>query len=324
MSTLPAGNPIALAVEQLVKVYPGRRGKAPVRAVDGMSFTVRRGEIFGLLGPNGAGKTTLVKVLATLLAPTSGRAEVLGYDVVSMPLAVRRQIAVVLQENATEFFLSVRDNLVTFGKFHGLTLAAARQKAAAVMEKFGLTEHASQKVQDLSGGFRRRVQVAKMFMVETPVMFLDEFSSGMDPLLKRQVMGYLREEAARGRTIVLTTQVLIEAEELCDDILIMNKGRKVAQGDLYSLKLLSKDLYDVTLTFEAIPASLPGELQRLEPHKVSIDQNTVELTLKADEARVLAIVSEIARQGRLLRVEVSGASLEDIFIELTREGQAEI
>jgi len=160
--------------------------------------------------------------------------------------------------------------------------------------------------------------------VETPVMFLDEFSSGMDPILKRAVMGYLREEAARGRTIVLTTQVLPEAEELCDDILIMNKGRKVAQGDLYSLKLLSKDLYDVTMTFEAIPASLPDALQRFEPHKVSIDQNTVELTLKADEARVLEIVSEIARQGRLLRVEVSGASLEDIFIELTKEGQAGI
>jgi len=321
MSTHAEQNTIALAVHELVKVYPGRHGKVPVRAVDGMSFTVRRGEIFGLLGPNGAGKTTIVKVLATLLAPTSGRAEVLGFDVVRMPLEVRRQIAVVLQENATEFFLTVRENLVTFGKFHGLTLPAARQKARAVMEKFGLTEYADQKVQDLSGGFRRRVQVAKMFMVETPVMFLDEFSSGMDPILKREVMGYLREEAARGRTIVLTTQVLTEAEELCDDILIMNKGRKVAQGDLYSLKLLSKDLYDVTLMFDEIPPGLPAELAQLEPHKLTIDQNTVEMTLKADEARVLEIVREIGRQGRLLRVEVSGASLEDIFIELTKEGR---
>jgi len=326
---LPEKPEKAIVARDLRRIYRSSKGvfrkkHEIVEAVKGISFEVEFGELFGLLGPNGAGKTTTIKMLTTLLTPTSGTGKVLGFDVVRMPLEVRRQIAVVLQENAAEFFLSVRDNLVTYGKFHGLTVAAAARKAAAVMERFGLTEVATQKVLDLSGGFRRRVQVAKMFMVETPVMFLDEFSSGMDRILKRAVMGYLREEAARGRTIVLTTQVLPEAEELCDDILIMNKGRKVAQGDLYSLKLLSKDLYDVTLTFDAIPASLPDALQRFEPHKVSIDQNTVELTLKADEARVLEIVSEIARQGRLLRVEVSGASLEDIFIELTKEGQAGI
>lgn len=315
-----SGNPeIALGVHDLVKVYPGRQRQPPVRAVDGMSFQVRRGEIFGLLGPNGAGKTTILKILTTLLPPTRGRAEVLGHDVLSAPLEVRRQIAVVLQESAVEMFLSLRDNLLTFGKFHGLTLAQARRQAEAVMEKFQLAEHAHHKVQDLSGGFRRRVQVAKMFMVDTPVMFLDEFSSGMDPILKRAVMGYLREEAARGRTIVLTTQVLTEAEELCDDILIMNKGRKIAQGDLYSLQLLSKDLYDVVLTFDALPASLPTELARFEPHKLNIDGNTVEMTLKTNEERVLAIVSALAQKGRLLRVEVSGPTLEDIFVELTKE-----
>ncbi|MBI4462206.1 MAG: ABC transporter ATP-binding protein [Acidobacteria bacterium] len=319
MTTSAAPAESALAVHDLVKVYPGRDQQPPIRAVDGMSFQVRRGEIFGLLGPNGAGKTTILKILTTLLAPTSGRADVLGYDVVTQPLEVRRRIAVVLQESAIEMFLSVRDNLVTFGKFHGLSLEAARRQAEVVASKFQLREHLNQKAQDLSGGFRRRVQVAKMFMVDSPVMFLDEFSTGMDPILKRAVMGYLREEAARGRTIVLTTQVLSEAEELCDDILIMHKGRTIAQGDLYTLKLLSKDLYDVVLTFDALPTSLPGELAHLEPHKLSIDQNTVEMTLKANEERVLEIVGELARKGRLLRVEVSGASLEDIFVELTRE-----
>lgn len=309
---------MALGVKDLVKVYPGRNHQAPVRAVDGMSFEVRRGEIFGLLGPNGAGKTTILKVLTTLLTPTSGQAHVLGHDVVAHPLEVRRQIAVVLQESAVEMFLSVRDNLVTFGKFHGLALREARRQAESVMEKFHLSEHAGQKVQDLSGGLRRRVQVAKMFVVATPLLFLDEFSTAMDPILKRAVMGYLREEAAGGRTIVLTTQVMSEAEELCDDILIMHKGRTMARGDLYTLKLLSKDLYDVTLTFAELPASLPSDLERLAPHRLHLDQNTVEMTLKADEARVLEIVSALAAKGRLLRVEVSGASLEDIFVELIK------
>ena len=311
----------AIDVREVVKIYRGVR-RAAVRAVDGMSFSVRRGQIFGLLGPNGAGKTTLLKILTTLTRPTAGQAEVLGHDVVAAPLEVRRRISVVLQESAVEMFLTVRDNLLTFARFHGLSGSEASRRAARVLEQFQLTDEADRKVQDLSGGFRRRVQVAKMFLVDTPVIFLDEFSTGMDPLLKRAVMGYLRQEAARGRTIVLTTQVLGEAEELCDDILIMNKGRQVARGDLHSLKLLSRGLYDVALTFEALPPELEGELARLHPLRLSVAQNTVEMTLKTEEAEVLALVSGLARRGHLLKVEVSGATLEDIFVELMKEKPA--
>ena len=309
---------IALEVENLVKVYRPRR-QPPVRAVDGMSFSVARGTIFGLLGPNGAGKTTILKILSTLSRPTGGRARLLGFDVVAQPLEVRRRISVVLQETAVELFLSVRDNLLSFARFHGLEHGLARRRAADVLERFHLTADADRKVQDLSGGYRRRVQVAKVFMVATPVLFMDEFSTGMDPLLKRAVMEYLREEARQGRTIVLTTQVLSEAEELCDDILIMNKGRQVARGDLHALKLLSEGVYEVVMTFDQLPAAIEAELARLAPLRMEINQNTIVLALKAEEARVLELVSELARNRRVLRVEVSGASLEDIFVELTRE-----
>jgi len=309
---------IALEVENLVKVYHPWR-QAPVRAVDGMSFGVARGTIFGLLGPNGAGKTSILKVLSTLSRPTGGRARLLGFDVVAQPLEVRRRISMVLQETTVEMFLSVRDNLLTFARFHSVDRNLARQRAAIVLERFHLAAEADRKVQDLSGGQRRRVQVAKVFMVTTPVLFLDEFSTGMDPILKRSVMGYLREEARQGRTIVLTTQVLSEAEELCDDILIMNKGRQVARGDLHALKLLSEGVYEVVMTFDELPASIEGELERLAPLRMKINQNTIELALKAEEARVLELVTELARNRRVLRVEVSGASLEDIFVELTKE-----
>jgi len=308
----------ALEVENLVKVYHQRR-QPPVRAVDGMSFGVARGTIFGLLGPNGAGKTTILKALTTLNRPTAGRARVLGFDVVAQPLEVRRRISVVLQETAIEQFLSVRDNLLTFARFHGLDSALARRRTEEVLERFHLAPEADRKAIDLSGGYRRRVQVAKVFMVTTPVLFLDEFSTGMDPILKRAVMGYLREEARQGRTIVLTTQILSEAEELCDDILIMNKGRQVARGDLHALKLLSEGVYEVAITFERLPETIEAEIARLAPLRMKINQNTVELTLKAEEARVLELVSELARNRRVLRVEVSGASLEDIFVELTQE-----
>jgi ABC-2 type transport system ATP-binding protein len=313
----------ALQVENLVKVYAPRgffrRGES-VRAVDGMSFTVARGSIFGLLGPNGAGKTTTLKMLTTLVRPTAGHAQVMGFDVSTHPLDVRRNICVVLQETAVDLFLSVRGNLLTFAQFHGLDRRTARVRAGEAMERFGLTDQADRKVQDLSGGYKRRVQVAKAFMTPTPVLFLDEFSTGMDPLLKREVMEAFREEARRGRTIVLTTQILSEAEELCDDILIMNHGRQVARGDVPTLKMLSAGVYEVAMTFDRVPDGIEAELAHLRPIRQKITANTVEVAVKADEADVLEWASKLSRRGHLLHVELSGASLEDIFIELTKKG----
>jgi ABC-2 type transport system ATP-binding protein len=314
----------ALEVENLVKVYRARRGNLlqrpseAVRAVDALSFRVPRGIIFGLLGPNGAGKTTLLKILSTLLAPTSGSARIEGFDVVEYPLEVRRRISMVLQETAAELFLSVRENLMTYARFHGLGSAAARHRAQELLQLFGLGAEAERKVQDLSGGFRRRVQVAKVFVVSTPVLFLDEFSTGMDPILKRAVMELLRQESSRGRTIVLTTQVLSEAEELCDDILILNKGRAIARGDLNQLKLLSRGVNEVVITFDGVPAGISDEIARLRPLRSHIDGATIELTLKAEEGAALEIAAQLAKKGRVLRAEIHGASLEDVFVELTQ------
>jgi ABC-type multidrug transport system ATPase subunit len=312
----------AIRVRNLVKLYT-RRGQPDVRALDGLSFDVARGSIFGLLGPNGAGKTTLLKILSTLARPTSGSATVLGHDVIASPLDVRRRISVVIQETAVELFLTVRDNLTTFARFHGLRDAEIRTRAERVLDDFGLAAESHRKVQDLSGGFRRRVQVAKIFMVETPVVFLDEFSTGMDPILKRSVMDKLRRETANGRTIVLTTQILSEAEELCDDILIMNRGREAARGDLHTLKLLSQGVYDVAVTFERLPPGIEQELAARHPIRLSVTQNTVEATLKEDDGGILAVVAALAARGRVLRLEVGGASLEDIFVELTKEREQE-
>jgi ABC-2 type transport system ATP-binding protein len=230
----------AIDVRDLTKVYSHRQG-GDVRAVDGLTFSVAPGAIFGLLGPNGAGKTTTLRILTTLLRPTSGTARVVGYDVERQPLQVRQHIAVVLQESAAELFLSVRDNLTTYARFHGLRGGDIDRRVDRVIEEFGLGPEAGRKAMDLSGGFRRRVQVAKTFLIDVPVVFLDEFSSGMDPILKRSVMERLRMAARGGRTIVLTTQILHEAEELCDDILIVRHGRQIARGNMDALKMLAGD-----------------------------------------------------------------------------------
>jgi ABC-2 type transport system ATP-binding protein len=314
---------VAIHVENLVKIFHRRTGwrtRPAIRAVDGLSFSVERGAIFGLLGPNGAGKTTTLRILTTLVRPTSGHASVLDCDVVRQPDDVRRRIVVVIQEHAAELLLSVRENLVTFARFHGYAGPEIRRRAERALEQFGLSSESARKVQDLSGGFRRRVQVAKVFMVDTPVVFLDEFSTGMDPILKRAVMDLLRQEAARGRTIVLTTQVLSEAEELCDDILIIDKGRQVARGDLNALKLLSERVYEVSVTFDRMPVDLDSYLSGYQPLRTQVSHNTLHVALKDEESRVLSLVTALASRSRVLRLEINGASLEDIFIELTQRG----
>ena len=225
----------------------------------------------------------------------------------------------VVQETAVELFLSVRDNFLTYARFHGLDGKEASVRAAEAMELFDLGSEADRKVQDLSGGYKRRVQVAKVFLSRTPVLFLDEFSTGMDPILKRAVMDSLRREAARGRTIVLTTQILSEVEELCDDILILNHGRQAARGDLNALKLLSTSVYEVVLTFDSLPAGIEEETARYQPLHFKSNGNTIEFGLRAEETEALDAVSALAKKGRVLRVEIGGASLEDIFVELTQK-----
>jgi ABC-2 type transport system ATP-binding protein len=310
---------VAIRVENLVKTYG--RGRAQTRAVAGISFVVQRGAIFGLLGPNGAGKTTTLRVLTTLVRPTAGRASVLGFDVVEQPLDVRRRIGVVIQEQAAELLLTVRDNLLTFARFHGRTGDVVRQRTNEVMARLQLEDVAHRKVQDLSGGVRRRVQVAKMFLVDVPVVFLDEFSAGMDPILKRTVIELVRSQAAQGRTFVLTTHILSEAEELCDDILIIDRGREIARGDVPSLRLLADRVYDIALTFEAIPADIEALVAPYAPLSLAVSGRTVRLRVKDEGARVLELTDTLARHGRLLGLEVNGASLEDVFVDLTQRAE---
>jgi ABC-2 type transport system ATP-binding protein len=305
----------SIEVADLQKTF-ARRGGDPVHAVRGLSFAVEPGTIFGLLGPNGAGKTTTLKILTTLLRPTGGSARVAGFDVVHDPLRVRQRISVVIQESAAELFLNVRDNLLTYGRFHGLRGSELNRRADRALQQLGLEEEVSRKVMDLSGGFRRRVQVAKAFMVDTPIVFLDEFSTGMDPILKRSVMSLIRDNARAGRTIVLTTQILHEAEELCDDILIMNHGTQVARGDLHALKLLASGVYEVSMTFSELPPGLEADLAARSLLRLRISGTTVEIALKESETRVLELVSELSRRAQVLRVEIGGASLEDVFVQL--------
>jgi ABC-2 type transport system ATP-binding protein len=291
-----------------------------VRAVDGISFEVSKGEIFGLLGPNGAGKSTLVKMLTTITAPTSGHASVYGFDVVRRALDVRRQIAVVLQQTAAETLLTVEDNFRIYAYLHGVGASEVRKRMDAVLDEFDLREKIHETVQDLSLGTKRRVQVAKVFMVDSPVIFLDESTTGMDPLMRRRVLDRIRREARNGRTVLLTTQVLSEAEELCDRIMIIHHGKTLAAGNLEELRRLSTRLFRVSLTFER-DHNVQNQLQSLHPIELRLDGERVDMLFKGEEALLLGRLAELSRVAPIRHFEVRGAGLEDIFVELVGEAK---
>ncbi len=310
----------AIEVEDLRKVYSSRTDE-PVRALDGVSFQVPRGCVFGLLGPNGAGKTTLVKILTTITSATSGRATVLDRDVTRQPLEVRRQIAVVLQQAAVETLLSVEDNLLIYAYLHGIGRREARERMEAVVEEFGLRGKLRETVYDLSIGTKRRVQVAKIFMVDAPVIFLDEATTGMDPLMKRRVMDRIRAEALKGRTVLLTTQVLSEAEQLCDTILILDRGRTRASGTLQELRKLSSRMFRVSLSFAGLDGDLLRRLEALRPMELKADGKAVEMLFQGEEAGLLGELAEIARSVSITHFEIRGADLEEIFMTLLKEAR---
>jgi ABC-2 type transport system ATP-binding protein len=305
----------AIEVTNLVKTF--RSGSDNViRAVDGVSFKVEKGEIFGLLGPNGAGKSTIVRILTTIVQPSSGTARVFEHDVVHQPLNVRKQIAVVLQETAVETLLSVRDNLHIYGRLHGLSTAETQRRTARVLEQFDLKDKQKEKAQDLSIGMRRRLQVAKVFMVDSPLLFLDEATTGMDPIIKRQTLDSIRELSRQGRTIFLTTQLLEEAEALCDQIVILNHGKSIASGSLDRLRSLTKRRFHVSLSFAAEQPEAVQALQSLNPISLTVDGKDAEMQFEGEEASIFEQLSKISQQFRIERFEIRGISLEEIFVEL--------
>src|SRR5689334_13805292 len=223
MSEMGAGG-AAVEVEGLVKRYP----RSPVNAVDGVSFTVERGEVFGLLGPNGAGKTTTVGVLTTRVRPTGGSALVGGVDVVRDPVAARAQVAVVPQRSNLDRAISIRDNLIFHAAYHGVPAKLRGPRADELLDQFGLLERAKSKPDFFSGGQSQRVMIARALMHRPIVLFLDEPTTGLDPAARLFVWDRLRELRDAGVTLVLTTHDMHEAAALADRVGIMDHGHLLA------------------------------------------------------------------------------------------------
>ena len=243
----------------------------------------------------------------------------LGCDVTRSPLEIRRQIAVVLQQTAVESLLTVKDNLLIYAYLHGVGRREAWKRMQSLVEEFDLADKLDETVYDLSIGTKRRVQVAKIFMLDSPVIFLDEATTGMDPFMKRRVMDRIRLEARSGRTVLLTTQVLSEAEQLCDTILIIDRGRTLASGTLQDLRRLSEQMFRVSLSFAGIDGDLIGRLEALMPVEFKADGKSVEMLFRGKEASLLGELADISRSVPITHFEIRGADLEEIFMALVKE-----
>jgi len=224
-----AGN-YAIKAQGLVKTF----GK--LRAVDGVDLEVAQGSIVGVLGPNGAGKTTTINMLTTLLKPDGGSAKVFGRDVVKQAKEVRHLIGLTGQFATIDEALTATENLVIFGRLLGLPRKTAKARAAELLEEFTLTEAANKPLKELSGGMRRRLDLAASLITRPPLIFLDEPTTGLDPRTRNQMWDTIRNLVATGSTVLLTTQYLDEADQLADDIYVIDHGKVVAHDTPFGLK----------------------------------------------------------------------------------------
>jgi ABC-2 type transport system ATP-binding protein len=319
-----------VVVEGLVKRYR----KNPVPAVDGVSFTVGRGEILGLLGPNGAGKTTTIGVLTTRVRPDAGRAFVAGIDVVNDPVAAKARLAVVPQRNNLDRSLSIRQNLVFHATYHGVPRADRERRADALLDQFGLSERQKDKVDMFSGGQMQRVMIARALMHAPEVLFLDEPTTGLDPAARLFVWDRVRELRQSGVTVVITTHDMDEAAELSDRVGIMDHGHLLVLDTPEALtrELPGKETLDVTVTRSGTRsgtrADLVELLDRLDGIERVEDMNKTpdpggDLRLRLYLSRpapamVAAIAAALGDNDAVLTdFRLGHHSLEDVFLHLT-------
>ncbi len=273
-----------IEVRDLTKDY----GK--IRALNALSFTIDRGEVFGLLGPNGAGKTTLIKVLTTLSKPDSGKAVVDGFDVLEYPLEIKRRVGVVPQENNLDRELTAKENLLIYGMLHDVT--DTDKKIRDALETVGLSERKDSVVSNFSGGMQRRLLLARALLSEPSVLFLDEPSTGLDPQIRHELWNIIRKTKKEGRTVVITTHYIEEAEALSDRVGILSRGKMIALDTPHNLKAC---LGDYIVEF------IDGTGKLIQ-----------HMCKSRDEAH------EIAREIEA-GVTVRRSNLEDVFIKLTGE-----
>ncbi len=327
----------AIQTENLGRVYKihGNRKEEKVRkeliALQNVSLEVKRGELFGLLGPNGAGKTTLIKILTTLLAPSSGWAKVAGYDVINQPQEVRPRINMVSGGESSGYgLLTVRENLWMFSQFYGVPGKEAYRRIDSYLEQIGLSDRAHTKSSDLSTGLRQKMNIVRGFITDPQVLFLDEPTLGLDVGASRDVRRIVREWLAEdeGRTMLLTTHYMAEADELCDRVAIINRGQVLACDSPAALKhnLQHDAIFEIeTSPLNGLDANSLEKLPAVRKAAVGESESGARLTLNlADESGLGGVINQLAqKQVNVIKLSKREATLEDVFVDLVGRSMEE-
>lgn len=306
----------SVLAEHLVKTYT----KGHVRALDDLSLDVEEGTVLSVLGPNGAGKTTVVRILATLLAPDSGSATVGGIDVIRHPEKVREIIGLSGQYAAVDETLNGWDNLVMFGRLYHLSKSAAVKRADELLERFSLTDSARRPIKTYSGGMRRRLDLAASLIVQPKVLFLDEPTTGLDPRGRQEMWEVIEELVKGGVTLLLTTQYLDEADQLADDIVVIDHGKVIARGTSDALKRqVGGEQLEVVVEQHHVQATIEI-VSRVSGAKPSFDEGLRQISapVSTGATALIEVLRSLDAAGiHPLDIALKRPSLDDVFMSLT-------
>jgi ABC-2 type transport system ATP-binding protein len=304
----------AIEMSRLVKTF------GSTRALDGLDLAIRGGSVYGLLGPNGAGKTTAIRVLTTLLRPTSGQVSVLGHDVVREAAAVRQKVSLTGQYASVDEDLTGQENLVLVGRLVGLSWREARERGVELLAAFGLEDAGGRQVRTYSGGMRRRIDIAASLVTKPEILFLDEPTTGLDPRSRNQVWDLVRQIAAAGTTVLLTTQYLEEADRLAERMAVIDRGKVIAEGTSSELK--------ASIGSNALHVRLASREQRSQAREVIAGLLGDGILPTPDEGALSVKVPSAARAAEVLTAlsrasipltdfSLGAPSLDDVFFALT-------
>lgn len=304
---------IAVQAEGLVKEF------GEVKALDGIDLTVQRGQVVGLLGPNGAGKTTTVRILATLLQPTAGRATVAGFDVVKQPDEVRRVIGLTGQYAALDEYLTGRENLRMFGDLYHLSPKYVKERSAELLEWFDLTDAADRPAKTYSGGMRRRLDLAASLVAQPSILFLDEPTTGLDPRSRLGLWGVIQNLVSQGTTVLLTTQYLEEADQLAEDIVVIDHGRVIAHGTSEQLKdQIGGDRVEVTVVDPSATARAAEALRTVASGDPLVEELRVSVPVSGGSTVLVDAIRALDAQGvEVSDLQLRRPTLDDVFMSLT-------
>ena len=303
LSTTPA----AISVQEVVHRYGDRA------ALNGVSFDVRPAELFGLLGPNGSGKTTLFRILSTLMVPSGGRAEIMGFDVARDPNGLRRHIGVVFQAQSIDVKLTAAENLWHQGHLYGLRGASLKSRIAEMLGRVGLADRAQEKAETFSGGMQRRLELAKGLLHHPSVLLLDEPTTGLDPGARRDLWQYLATLRDEERVTVIVTTHLMEEAERCDRLAILNQGKVVALGTPDDLK------HEIGGDVILLDAKKPESLAQRIYTRFQLDARVLHGQVRIERENGHRFITDVveAFPGEIEAISVSKPTLEDVFIHRT-------